>query len=90
MFTSRDPESGEEIEGVYFHRVFVYEKALREFTQNKLDKHDRIMITGKVAHMTNTSTDGKKLYSGFVVADNIYRVARRNVAAEDQEFNAEN
>lgn len=88
-FTSSDPESGAEGEGVYFHRVFVYDEALREFVRNKLTKTDRIAITGKIAHMTNTSADGKKMYSSFIVADNIYRVARRNVQATEDNQNKE-
>lgn len=74
-FISRNPDG--ETDGVNFHRVFVYDEGLRQYIQNHLQRSDRVLLTGRIGHMTSTGTDGKKVYSGFVIADSIYRVARR-------------
>lgn len=43
---------------------------------------DRVLLTGRIGHMTHTGDDGKRLYSGYIVADNIYRITPRSSSAE--------
>lgn len=64
-----------------FHSVFVYNRDLVEYVQNNLTKLDRVLVTGKIGHQTKTLEDGKKKYSGFIVADNIHKIARRKTEA---------
>lgn len=93
-FVDSNNEDGSETDGTSFHRVFIYESALREYIQNNLKKSDRILLNGKIGHMTSTGPDGKKVYSGFIVADNLYRIARRTTSQsesnESTEIKAEN
>lgn len=78
-------ENGEEENGAHFHRVFVYDEGVRDFVKN-LQRKDRVLLNGRIGHMTNTQPDGKKLYSGFIVAENVFRIARRtNVEVESNE-----
>lgn len=70
-------EGGESSEGVTFHRVHVQDEALREYIRNKLQRKDRVLLNGQIGHMTDTGTDGKQIYSGFVNVTDIYRIARR-------------
>lgn len=91
----RDPDKsgeggeGEEGDAVNFHRVFVHDEGLRQYIQNHVKRSDRVLLTGRIDHMTHTGTDGKRVYSGFIVADNIYRVARRPKTTDAVESNSE-
>ena len=77
-FTHRNnTEEGNQSAATSFHRIFVYDPELSQFIENNLKKRDRVLLTGKIGHMTTTFEDGKKMYSGFVVPDNIYRIAPR-------------
>lgn len=94
FFFCSNSEDGSESDGTSFHRVFIYDQGLRQYIQNKLKKSDRILLNGKIGHMTSTGSDGKKVYSGFIVADNLYRIARRthpqSESNENTEVKAEN
>lgn len=70
-------EEGTNGEGVTFHRVFVQDQELREYIRNKLQRKDRVLLNGRIGHMTDTGKDGKKIYSGFINVTDIYRIARR-------------
>ena len=51
-----------------------------------LQRRDRVLLNGRIGHMTNTQPDGKKIYSGFIVAENVFKIARRsNVEVESNE-----
>lgn len=83
----RNTEDGTESDGTSFHRVFTYNTELCRYIENKLKKRDRVLLTGKIAHMTYTGDDDKKIYSSFIVADSIYRISSRasstNVASDE-------
>lgn len=76
-------------EGVDFHRVMVYDPALREYIKNNLKKSDRIYLSGKIGHLTTTLPNGKRLYSGFIKPDNIHKIQRRT-RGDEAETNDEN
>lgn len=84
-FICRDTGS----EGVDFHRVMIQDPALREYIKNNLQKSDRIYLSGKIGHMATTLPDGKRLYSGFVKAENIHKIQRRT-RSDEAETNDEN
>lgn len=93
----QNSEDGIETDATTFHRVFIYDAGLRQYIQEKLKKSDRILLNGRIAHMTSTGEDGKRLYSGFIIADSINRVAKRlsdnivtNETNETNEVKAEN
>lgn len=69
-------------DGTSFHRVFAYDPELFQFCGDKLKTRDRVLLTGKIAHMTYTGDDGKKLYSSYIVAENIYRIPSRSSSAD--------
>ncbi|XP_055298988.1 uncharacterized protein LOC129566786 [Sitodiplosis mosellana] len=81
---TKTAEDGEESSGAHYHRVFAYDDLLG-YVKANLKKGDRILLNGRIGHMTNTQPDGKKFYSGFIVAENIFRVARRT--KDDAESN---
>lgn len=84
---NRNPEDGTESNGTSFHRVFTYNTELCKYIEKHLKKRDRVLLTGKIARMTHTGDDGKRLYAGFIIADNIYQIASRasstDVASND-------
>lgn len=57
--------------------MFVYDQELREYVRNELQTKDRVLLNGRIGHMTDTGNDGKKIYSGFLVVNDIYKIARR-------------
>lgn len=65
-----------------FHRVFAYDTELCQYIESKLNKRDRVLLTGKIGHMTWTGEDGKKVFSGFIIADNVYRISPRSSSAD--------
>lgn len=83
-FRGTNREDGTQTNETSFHRVIAYDTELRRYIENTLKKSDRILLTGKLGHMTNTGEDGKKSYSGFIVAENIYQIARRPASTEAQ------
>lgn len=93
LFICRDAE-GENSAATSFHRLFVYDEPLRLYIKNNLKKTDRVLVNGRIGHMTYTSADGKKMYSGFIVADEIHKVARRTTSEvelnEGSKLEAEN
>lgn len=78
----RNSEEGTQSDKTSFHRVFAYDTELCQYIENKLKKRDRILLTGRIGHMTNTAEDGKKVYSGYIMADNIYQIAQRSSSAD--------
>lgn len=62
-----------------FHLVFVYEEELREFVKTRLQKKDRVFVSGTVQHRTNEDADGKRKYSGVIFANSIQRVPKRAI-----------
>lgn len=78
-FSNRN-ENGEDTPGTHFHRIFAYKDEVRQYINANLKKSDRILVKGQIRHQTNTEPDGKKLYSGYITADNIFKVARRTHA----------
>lgn len=78
-FSNRD-ENGEDTSGTHFHRIFAYKDEVRQYINQNLKKRDRILVKGQIRHQTHTEPDGKKLYSGFIAADNIFKIARRTHA----------
>lgn len=81
-YNERNPEEGTPSDKTSFHRVFAYDSELCKYIENKLKKRDRILLTGKIGHMTNTGDDGKRVYSGFIIADSIYQIAQRSSSAD--------
>lgn len=75
-----------------FHSVFAYDPNVREYVDNHLAKKDRVLITGRIGHMTYTREDGSKRFSGFIVAEGINKIARRlkNESTESGELQQEN
>lgn len=67
-----------------FHRVMAFDTEIRQYIEKTLKKSDRILLTGRLAHMTTTDADGKRLYSGFIVPENIYQLPRRSSSTEFQ------
>lgn len=53
-----------------------------DFVKKNLGKSDRILIEGKIGHYTFTGDDGKRKYSGFIVASNIYKLGRQRTNNE--------
>lgn len=68
-----------------FHSVFVYEEDLREFVRTQLQKRDRVLVSGTVLHKTHTDAEGKRKYSGVIVANSIHKVAKRANSNEPEE-----
>lgn len=93
LFVFRD-DQGEDTKETSFHRVFVYDEALRQYIQNNLNTRDRVLVNGRIGHQTYTDADGKKKYSGFIVANEIHKVAKRAASEiktnEGAELAAEN
>lgn len=81
-FTNRNSEDGTQSTGTSFHRVFAYDPELFQFIEDKLKIRDRVLLTGRIGHMTYTGDDGKRLYSSYIVAENIYRITSRSSSAE--------
>lgn len=82
-------DKGENDDLAHFHHVIAYDDELRAYVENNLTKTDRVFITGRIGHMTNTSEDGKKVYSGFIVADNVTKVVKTGRSQTKSEESSE-
>lgn len=73
-------EAGEAESVSNFHRVFAYDEAIRKYIRENVGKKDRLLVTGRLEHLTYTGVNGKKVYSGYVVAQNILKIGKRSTA----------
>lgn len=86
FFSSNRNENGENVDGVHFHRVFAYNDEVRQYINENLKKRDRVLVQGQIRHQTHTEPDGKRLYSGYIAVDSVFKIARRTHAeAESNE-----
>lgn len=63
--------------------MFAYDPELFQFIEDKLKMRDRVLLTGRIAHMTYTGADGKRVYSSYIVAENIYRIPPRSSSSAE-------
>lgn len=56
---------------------------MREYARDHLKKNDRVYITGSIKHQTHTDLDGKRLFSGSILANSIQKLAKRQVKSEE-------
>lgn len=56
----------------------MFDESLLEFIKNNFKKSDRVFIDGRIEHSTKTGQDGKKIFSGYIVAKNVYKVRRQS------------
>lgn len=82
-YITTNSEDGTESTETLFHRVIAFDGAVRQYIENTLKKSDRVLLTGKIEHQIHsTGDDGKNVYSGFVMAENVYQIERRSSATE--------
>ncbi|XP_031623453.1 uncharacterized protein LOC116340868 [Contarinia nasturtii] len=75
---SKENETGENERQSTFHHVLAFDSGVRNYIENNLSKSDRVVICGRIGHMTYTNDDdGRKAYSGFIVAESISKIQRR-------------
>lgn len=87
LLSHRNSDDGTKSFGTSFHRVFAYDPELYQYIEEKLKKRDRVLLTGRIGHMTYTGDDGKKLYSSYIVAENIHRIQPRASSSSEIESN---
>lgn len=56
---------------------------MREYARDHLKKNDRVYLTGSIKHQTHTDRDGKRLFSGSILANSIQKLAKRQVKSEE-------
>lgn len=59
-----------------FHAIFVFDADLRNTLCKNVKKNDRIFVNGFLSGNTHTFQDGKRLKSGFIVAEHIDKITR--------------
>lgn len=69
-FINRD-DHGIESYGVSHHRVRVYDSGLRHYINNELYGYSRVAVSGRIQHTTCIKENGRKGFSGFILADKI-------------------
>lgn len=71
--------------------MFVFDEHLKKVSEN-LRIRDKVAVHGELRSATNTLSDGKKKYSGFIVAKSIEKVHRRaqQLDEDDAEHEANN
>lgn len=74
-----------------FYAIFVHDPDLCEIVRGTVEKKDRIFVKGYLAGNINTTADGKKVQSGFIVAKHIEKVRRfdRNQSMQQESTEAE-
>lgn len=56
-----------------FITIQVFDKNLKEIAEN-LEANDKVAVEGKIMHMPYIFPDGKKKFTGFIVANSIEKV----------------
>lgn len=54
-----------------------------------MQTRDRVIVRGQLNRTRFVNDDGKREYSGFVVAENIEKIAKRNQSNKENEIDHE-
>lgn len=57
-----------------FHCIQIIDEKLRVFVKNNVQMRDRVLIDGFLARQTNIMSDGKKKFTGYIVAKNVWKL----------------
>lgn len=56
---------------------------MRDYARDHLKKSDRVYVSGSIKHHTHTDSEGKRRYSGTLLANSIQKLAKRQVKSEE-------
>lgn len=80
--------NGEEASGAHFHPVLVLDNTVRHYIQRcQLKKNDKILVQGHIGY--KPFIDTRLIQTGFIFANNIYRIARIPSIDESQRNESE-
>lgn len=63
---------------------------MRDYARDHLKKSDRVYVTGSIKHHTHTDSEGKRQYSGVLLANSIEKLAKRRVKSEEIDAEEQN
>lgn len=57
-----------------FHRIQINDEKLRAFVKKNIQMRDRVLIKGMLARQMHIMPDGRKKFSGTIVAKNVWKI----------------
>ena len=71
----RNPVDGDG-EKLVFYNVYVHDRNLINYLKGNLQKNNRVFVNGFINYKPDIDQNGKKAFSGFIEATNIFKIER--------------